>query len=97
MRPGKPWSLRIKPSADAEASHLPNGPKAAFRQVLSEIAEDPFNVAGMRAFRSLPDAFIVNFYVSYRVVYRVFPRSRRIEVIAAAHRDSVYKGLPGSV
>lgn len=94
MRPNKPWSIRIKPSAEAEVRGLPKGPKAAFRRTLLEIAEDPLHVAGQRAFRGFRDAYIVNFYVSYRLVFQVFRRARRVEIIAATHRDTVYRGLP---
>lgn len=94
MRPSRPWILRITPSADEEAGRLPHGPKTAFRELVSEIAEDPLSVAGMRAFRRFRDAYIVNFYTSYRLVFQVFRRSRRVEIIAADHRDSVYKGMP---
>lgn len=94
MRPSSSWSIRIKPSADAEVRRLPHGPQLAFRNVLLEIAEDPLHVAGMRAFRGFRDAYIVNFYVSYRVVYRVFRRARRVEIVTAAHREVVYRGMP---
>lgn len=86
------YRVLIPPEVAASVTHLPPVLKRKIKEALRSIGEDPYigkslrgELAGLMSFRA----------THYRIVYRMVPSERRIEVVDIGPRNMIYERLFG--
>jgi len=82
------YSLRISTRAKKDIKRIPHPHQQAIILSLSEIKEYPFT--GKPLTRELTGRFSFRIGV-YRIIYRVNKKDKRIDILTAGHRASVYE------
>jgi mRNA-degrading endonuclease RelE of RelBE toxin-antitoxin system len=89
------WEVRVERRANGELKQLPH---AARREAVSAIldpCEDPFPT-GVVKLQGYASAYRIRIYHDqYRIVYRVYERKRRIDVLRIRPRSTAYSEMKG--
>lgn len=85
------YRIELRPSAARELVNLPRDVQRRLARVIDRLQTNP-RPPGAKALEG-PGRLLRLRMGDYRVVYRVDDSARVVEVIRAAHRGAVYRGL----
>jgi mRNA-degrading endonuclease RelE of RelBE toxin-antitoxin system len=90
------WTVELDPRARKEIDELPDPAKREARHVLKDLHELPIELADT-VLEEHDGLYAARFYRGrYRMLYRVSLKQRRVIVLRARPRETVYEGLePG--
>ncbi|HEX4309162.1 MAG TPA: type II toxin-antitoxin system RelE/ParE family toxin [Acidobacteriaceae bacterium] len=86
------WTLQISSYARKQYRLLGAGPKAAAKQLLEDLAEEPASVPAIEL-RGKPGVWRARFHTDYRMVFEISKAEKRIRVTRIEHRATVYEGM----
>ena len=81
------WQPRIPPHLADAISHLPPAVKRELRQALRVLSNNPH--AGAPLKRELQGLWKFRIR-SFRIVYKIVPTERLLQIVAVGHRKTVY-------